>query len=90
MNSYIYFNFVGNMNNIHLKKIAWATFSTPPSQFKGSTSSDRSRSNTQTKELAPAKFCSKVRAMSADIDGALYTYIVYLSIFKSIFFMFSK
>ena len=66
---YIYFNFVGNINNRQLKKVAWATFSIPPSQFKGSTSSDRSRSNTQTKELAPAKLCSKVRAMSADING---------------------
>ena len=64
------------MNNRQLKKVAWATFLIPPSQFKGSTSSDRSRSNTQTKELAPAKLCSKIWAMSADIDGGVYVYCI--------------
>jgi hypothetical protein len=57
-----------------LNKGAWTIFSIPPSQFKGSTnstSSDRSRSNTQTKELAPAKLCSKVWTISADIDRVL-------------------
>ena len=62
------------MNKLQLKKVAWATFLIPSSQFKGSTSSDKSRSNTQTKELAPAKLCSKVWAMSADIHrwGSMY------------------